>query len=99
MARRRRRSVHGDTSAFRAVPLVTDHEVSDHITINGRHVTPGTELKVRGQGSARFRFRQHVRRPDGTEWVDVIGDTGFRAFRPSAVRTVHRLNKTRANAA
>lgn len=77
-----------------------DWVVSDHIVVNGRHVEPGTELKISGE-RGRFRFQRHVARPDGREWVDVIGGPegapSFRSFRPERIRRVHRLTKTRAN--
>lgn len=72
---------------------------------NGRHVNPGTELTVDvsiGKATAdleRFRFIRHVRNERGAEWIDVVSETGgFRAFRPDRIRTVHRLNRTRASA-
>lgn len=71
-------------------PLPSDWTVSEDITINGRHVTPGTELSVAGV-RGRVAFVRHVRRDNGTEWVDAIqpGRTGWRSFRPEQVRTVH----------
>jgi hypothetical protein len=74
------------------------------MTVNGRLVEVGTELKIDGE-PGRFLFVKHVRRPCGIEWVDVIhtdrqgASTGYRSFRPSRIKTVHRINRTRANAA
>lgn len=52
-------------------------------------VTPGTELSIAGE-RGRFRFVRHISRPNGLEWVDVIGTSGWRSFRPERVRRVHR---------
>lgn len=86
------------TVAVPHVYPVLDWVITTEWSYNGRHVTPGTELKIKGE-RGRFRFIRHVARPNGSQWVDVIGDCGFRAFRPDRIRTVHRINKTRANAA
>jgi hypothetical protein len=68
---------------------------------NGRRVEPGTELKIEGE-RGRFLFRQHVRNGD-KEWIDVFGGQEghqtLRSFRPSRIKTVHRIQKTRSNAA
>lgn len=102
MPRHPRRSVT-PTNPQPHEPAVLDWEVSETLTANGRHLETGTEFSVRGE-SGRFRFVRHVRRPNGLEWVDAIGtdskgnSTGWRSFRPSRIRTVHRLKKTRANA-
>lgn len=83
-------------------PLPTDWTVSPTSTINGRDVELGAELSIRGE-RGRFRFVEHVARADGVEWLNTIGGPAghetFRSFRPSRVRTVHRLNRTRSNAA
>lgn len=58
---------------------------------NGRNLTPGVELSVKEDGRwRRYRFQRHVLTPAGVEWVDVIGDTGFRSFRPERIGKVHR---------
>lgn len=85
----------------------THNDPSKHWTrttqtqINGRHVTPGTELTVSGQ-RGRFRFLEHVTTEQGIEWLWVIGGAKgyetFRAFRPEAVKRVHYKQKTRHNA-
>lgn len=83
------------------VPLVKDWTVTTEWSHHGRAVLPGTELKIKGE-RGRYRFLKHVSRPNGIEWVDVIGGPSgaeaFRSFRPDRVGTVHRLVKTRANA-
>ena len=77
-----------------AAPIPPDWHVSETATVNGRTVTPGTELSVAGV-RGRVTFVQHVRRDDGTEWVDVIqpGRGGWRSFRPAQIRTVHRKGR------
>lgn len=100
MSRAKKLPVHGVPH----VPLPDDRIISDSITWNGRHIERGTELKIRGE-SGRFLFLKHVRRPSGVEWIDTVhydskgNSTGFHSFRPARIQTVHRLNRTRANAA
>lgn len=73
--------------------------VSETIQINGRTVTIGTELSIRGE-SGRFRFVKHVKTPD-SEWIDAIGGKKgyemWRSFPLENIKTVHRLNRTRQN--
>ncbi|QWY81892.1 hypothetical protein SEA_HONK_69 [Microbacterium phage Honk] len=71
---------------------------SRELVINGRHVSPGVELSIRGE-RGRFRFVKHVIRPErGVEWIDVWGGPKgcpqLRAFRPEDVRRVHRIKRT-----
>jgi hypothetical protein len=49
--------------------------------INGRHVTPGTELRIRGE-RGRWTFVRHVTHEVlGTAWVDVRDrDGALRSF-------------------
>lgn len=67
---------------------------------SGRTLEPGTEVKIIGE-RGRFRFVKYVQTEDGTEWLDFVGGKGghecFRAFRPDRIKTVHRIQKTRAN--
>jgi hypothetical protein len=76
--------------------------VSTETTINGRRVTPGTELSIRGV-RGRFRFVQYVEVEGGRSWVDVIGGPANyklqRSFGVEQVKTVHRIAKTRENSA
>jgi hypothetical protein len=78
-------------------PLPADWTVTTDLTIHGRHVVPGTELTIQGV-RGRVRFVRHVRRDNGTEWLDVIAadESGWRSFRPERVRTVHIRRRTRA---
>lgn len=72
---------------------------SEEIQINGRNITKGTEVSIRGE-RGRFRFMKHVK-TDKAEWVDVVGGTTgvrmWRSFEVSRVKTVHRKNKTPEN--
>jgi hypothetical protein len=72
---------------------MNDWTISSHTRVNGRVVTPGTEVTIRGE-RGRFRFVKHVRNGAGNEWVDVYGGPKghetLRSFRPARIRTVHR---------
>lgn len=72
------------------------------IQINGRHVSPGTELKISGE-RGRFRFMQHVTNHKGVEWVDVWGGPkgaeNCRSFYLERVKRVHYKNQTTHNLA
>lgn len=64
---------------------------------SGRHLTPGTELKIEGQ-RGRFRFRQYVD-TGKAQWIDVFDKDGrCRSFRLDRVRTVHRTTRLRGAA-
>lgn len=71
------------------------------IQINGRHVAPGTELKIVGE-RGRFRFVKYVDTGD-TGWIDVWGGPKgsecLRSFRLDRVRRVHYKNQTIGNLA
>jgi hypothetical protein len=94
MPRRKNRAQTPDLSA--------EWEKLDSIQINGRNVSPGTELKIRGE-RGRFRFIKYVKTPEGVEWIDVWGGPKnceqWRSFRPDRVRTVHYKNQTVKNLA
>lgn len=83
-------------------PPALDWQVAETICVNGRHLVPGTEVSITGE-RGRFRFVRHVRRPDGTEWLDFVGGRPgverARSFRPDRIKTVHRLAKMRAASA
>lgn len=72
------------------------------IQINGRNVSPGTELKISGE-RGRFRFIQHVTNHNGVMWVDVWGGPkgaeNCRSFRPDRIKRVHYKNQTVENLA
>lgn len=89
------------SAATTAPDTLAQSETTTQWTFNGRHVEPGTELSIEGE-RGRFLFRQYVRKGD-KEWIDVFGGQAghetLRSFRPHRVKTVHRLQKTRSNAA
>ena len=67
------------------------------IAPSGRHLTPGTEIKVTGE-RGRFRFARYV--DTGTaQWIEVFDrDRKCRFFRLDRVRTVHRTTRMRGAA-
>ena len=69
--------------------------------INGRNVSKGTELKIRGE-RGRYRFVQYIVTPT-TEWLDVWGGKKgaeqMRSFKLDRVKTVHYKNQTTQNLA
>lgn len=90
-------------AATPAAPKPNDlWQVKEEIQINGRNVSKGTELKVKGQ-RGRFRFIKYVLTEQGKEWVDVLGgpkgSEQWRSFLPSDIKTVHVKNQTDANLA
>jgi hypothetical protein len=80
-------------------PLPAHWVVSTEIQINGRHIVPGTELKIRGR-RGRFRFIKHVK-TDTTEWIDAWGGgkgaEQWSSFHPDRVHRVHVKMQTPAN--
>lgn len=76
-------------------------EVQTELQINGRNVSRGTELKIRGQ-RGRFRFIKYVK-TETTDWVDVWGgprhSENWRSFRLADVVRVHAKNQTYQNLA
>lgn len=84
-------------------PMICDAwEMKTEIQINGRYVSPNTELKIAGE-RGRFRFIKYVKTETGAEWIDVWGGTKgsetWRSFRPDRVKTVHYKNRTVQNLA
>ena len=71
------------------------------IQINGRNVSMGTELKIRGV-RGRYRFVKKVTTTT-TEWIDVWGGPkgaeSMRSFRLNQIKTVHYKNQTVENLA
>lgn len=71
------------------------------LQVNGRNVSPGTELKITGQ-RGRFRFIKHVK-TETSEWIDVWGgpkgSENIRSFHIDRVKRVHYKNQTVANLA
>lgn len=95
MPRRKRRlalvtSTHHDPSAA----WVREETCKVH----GRTLTPGSEVSIFGE-RGRFRFQEAVTTEAGKHWLWFTSASGFRAFYPERVRTVHRIAKTRENIA
>jgi hypothetical protein len=75
--------------------------IQTEMQINGRNVSEGTELKIRG-ARGRFRFIKHVK-TETAEWIDVWGgpkgSENWRSYPLDRVKTVHVKNTTVANLA
>jgi hypothetical protein len=95
MGRKKKPEVPEAPPAFKPID---SWEIITEMQINGRNVSPGTELKITGE-RGRFRFVKFVKTDKGKEWVDVIGKLGFRSFALDRVKTVHYKNKTDENLA
>lgn len=68
--------------------------VNTEFVANGRHLAPGTEVKIRGE-RGRFRFDRHVFN-GSVEWIDARDQDGrFRSFRIERIKTVHIKQKLR----
>lgn len=72
------------------------------VIVHGRVLEPGTEVSIAGE-RGRFRFVKSARTTSGRVTCDFIGPDDqtkcWRSFYPERIKTVHRLNRTRANAA
>lgn len=77
-------------------------EYCTELQINGRHVSPGTELKIYGE-RGRYRFMRTVKTHTGKEWIDVWGGPKgaeqWRSFKVEMVKRVHYKNQTVENLA
>jgi len=79
-------------------PDETVERVSNtEITINGRAVTPHTEISIRGE-SGRFTFHYSLRPDEVTVWGGDPQYEKWRTFKIDRVRTVHRKHRLRKNA-
>jgi hypothetical protein len=84
--------------ATKPKPLPEGWVVETEVKINGRSVTPGTELSITGVRGRVFFVRQ-VTTPTAC-WIDVITPEPHkisRSFHLDKVKRVHRLDKTREN--
>jgi hypothetical protein len=93
-------SQYGLTPRKAAKPRVrADLVVTDELHLARRStIVPGTELTIEGL-PRRWTFIRYVRRVDGADWVDVMGDgrrnaRGLRTVRADRITTVHRGRKT-----
>ena len=66
------------------------------ITINGRTVTPFTEISIRGEAT-RFTFRYSLRHDEVTVWGGRPYREQWRTFKIDRVRMVHRKASLRKN--
>ncbi len=82
-----------DTSPPETVTRVSQTE----ITINGRKVTPNTEISIRGE-SGLFTFHYSLRDDEVTVWGGQVQYEKWRTFKIDRVRTVHRKPRLRKNA-
>jgi hypothetical protein len=89
-------SSYGLTPRRPVTPRVrADLTVTDELHLARRTtITPGTVLSIEGL-PRRWTFIRYVRRSDGAEWVDVMGDgrrnaRGLRTVRADRITTVHR---------
>ncbi|WAB10836.1 hypothetical protein SEA_TUCK_62 [Arthrobacter phage Tuck] len=77
--------------------LPADWHEHDSAEANGRHITPGTEVSIKGE-RGRFRFLKRVTRDSGAEWLDFWGGPkgceAWRSFSADQTRRVHRINTT-----
>lgn len=79
-------------------PVVRDWEVADTYAVGRRTLTTSSVIAVKGEKGATFRFLRHVRRPDGTEWIDCVGGVKhginetrmLRSFRPERISRIVR---------
>lgn len=75
-------------------------EYQEEAVANGRHLTPGMEVSVRGE-RGRFRFVNAQVTSAGKTVLNFIGGApgheAWRAFYPERIRRVHRINRTRVN--
>lgn len=81
----------------RVRPLPEHWQREHHLRVHGRHVYPGTELRITGQ-RGRFRFESVTRTPRAV-WVDVRDKDGrWRSFSVQQIRTVHVYKRLRRSA-
>jgi hypothetical protein len=68
--------------------------------INGRNVTRGTELSVRGIPGRVLFIRKVTNDETGATWIDALEPEPhkmIRSFKEDRVKRVHRIDKTREN--
>lgn len=71
------------------------------LRMHGRELLPGTEVSISGE-RGRFRFVSATTTSANRLVLDFIGGPAghecWRSFYPERVKTVHRINRTRAAA-
>ncbi|AFN37766.1 hypothetical protein FGG44_gp78 [Mycobacterium phage MacnCheese] len=82
-------------------PAVAEVERPE-VIVNGKVLEPGAEVSIKGE-RGRFRFVKSARTSTGRVTCDFIGPDDntkcWRSFYPERIKTVHRILRTRANAA
>ncbi|AXH46879.1 hypothetical protein I5G67_gp041 [Mycobacterium phage Aminay] len=74
-------------------------QLDEAVRINGRQLARGTEVSIRGQ-RGRYRFLYGERTDEGKVVLHFMGGPAgrerLRSFYPERVKTVHRVERTRA---
>ncbi|QFP94860.1 hypothetical protein SEA_MARSHAWN_74 [Mycobacterium phage Marshawn] len=87
------------TRTYRAPAVAVDRP---EVVVNGVTLEPGQEVSIRGE-RGRYRFVKSARTSSGRVTCDFIGPDDqtkcWRSFYPERIKTVHRVSRTRANAA
>ncbi|ASR85277.1 hypothetical protein I5H06_gp27 [Mycobacterium phage SirPhilip] len=87
------------TKVYRAPAVAVERP---EVVVNGKVLEPGAEVSIAGE-RGRFRFVKSARTSTGRITCDFIGPDDntkcWRSFYPERIKTVHRLQRTRANAA
>ncbi len=64
------------------------------LEIDGDIVKSGDKVKLKGDNRTLYKFRCLARNVKlGTEWVDLISETGFRAVRPEMLKLIRVVKK------
>jgi len=68
-----------------------------HEYVHGKDlITPGTLVKIKNVRGT-FKFQKYVKNIDsGMEWVDVVGQTGYRSFYVYELKGIIKPKKKRA---
>lgn len=58
-------------------------------------ITPGSQIKFKGQRGI-FKFNKHViNKETGKEWIDCVGITGYRSFYVDSLKGIIKPKKKR----
>lgn len=92
MSRRRSRRLGTGPVVPHVDPSTAWTRSEEYVGPTGRHLRRGVEFSVHGE-RGRFRFLEHVRTPEGVEWLTAAGGTKgvtmTRSFAPDRVKRVH----------
>ena len=73
------------------------------VTEEGKHVSRGDIIKIKGVWGSKFRFHQHVVNPNTSiEWIDCVElergvACGMRSFYPERVKVLPKKRGKRVN--